>query len=104
MSNECLSNAQRNDGFGACPRQLEKAAVSCVVVAPSLIPKKSGNRVKTDKRDAIKLAHYHRSSDLTSVRVLDESTEALRDLFRARDDAKTVERLAASAQQVSTPP
>ena len=80
-------------GYGLM-RQLEKAGVSCVVVAPSLIPKKSGDRVKTDKRDAAKLAHYLRSGDLTSVRVPDESTEALRDLFRARDDAKRVERAA----------
>ena len=63
-------------------RQLEKAGVSCVVVAPSLIPKKSGDRVKTDKRDAVKLAHYLRSGDLTSVRVPDESTEALRAAVR----------------------
>ena len=75
-------------------RQLEKAGVSCVVVAPSLIPRKFGDRVKTDKRDAAKLAHYLRSGDLTSVRVPDESTEALRDLVRARDDAKRVERAA----------
>jgi len=80
-------------GYGLM-RQLEKAGVSCVVVAPSLIPKKSGDRVKTDKRDAAKLAHYLRSGDLTSVRVPDESTEALRDLVRARDDAKRVERAA----------
>jgi transposase len=75
-------------------RQLDKAGVSCLVVAPSLIPKKSGDRIKTDKRDATKLARYLRSGDLTSVRVPDESTEALRDLIRARDDAKTVERAA----------
>ena len=77
-------------GYGL-KRQLEKAGVSCVVVAPSLIPRKSGDRVKTDKRDAAKLVHYLRSGDLTSVRVPDESTEALRDLVRARDDAKRVE-------------
>ena len=80
-------------GYGLV-RELEKAGISCIVVAPSLIPSKSGDRVKTDKRDALKLAHYLRSGDLTSVRVPDESTEALRDLVRARDDAKIVERAA----------
>lgn len=80
-------------GYGLF-RQLEKAGVSCVIVAPSMIPKKSGDRVKTDKRDAAKLAHFLRSGDLTNVRVPDESTEALRDLVRARDDAKLVERAA----------
>lgn len=80
-------------GYGLM-RELEKAGVSCVVVAPSLIPKKPGDRVKTDKRDAAKLAHFLRSGDLTTVRVPDQSTEALRDLVRARDDAKIVERAA----------
>jgi len=47
--------------------------------------------VKTDKRDAVKLAHYLRSGDLTAVWVPDEQTEALRDLVRARDDAKIAE-------------
>jgi len=80
-------------GYGLV-RLLEKAGISCVVVAPSMIPRKSGDRVKTDKRDAAKLAHFLRSGDLTCVRVPDQSTEALRDLVRARDDAKTVERAA----------
>tara|TARA_R110002072_G_scaffold241027_8_gene399688 strand:- start:41539 stop:42645 length:1107 start_codon:yes stop_codon:yes gene_type:complete len=80
-------------GYGLS-RELKKAGISCVVVAPSLIPRKPGDRVKTDKRDAAKLAHFLRSGDLTNVRIPDESTEALRDLVRARDDAKLVERAA----------
>jgi transposase len=58
------------------------------VVAPTLVPKKSGDRVKTDRRDALKLARSHRSDDLTAVWVPDEGSEALRDLVRAREAAK----------------
>jgi transposase len=53
-----------------------------------LVPKKSGDRVKTDRRDALKLARSHRSDDLTVVWVPDEGSEALRDLVRAREAAK----------------
>jgi transposase len=73
---------------------LADAGFDCIVVAPSLIPVKSGNRVKTDRRDARKLAHYLRSGDLTAVWVPDEASEAMRDLERARDDAKRSERTA----------
>lgn len=55
------------------------------MVAPSLIPVKSGNRVKTDRRDARKLAHYLRSGDLTAVWVPDEASEAMRDAIRKRN-------------------
>jgi transposase len=58
------------------------------VIAPSLVPKKPGDRVKTDRRDALKLARSHRSDDLTAVWVPDEASEALRDLVRAREAAK----------------
>jgi transposase len=75
-------------------RALKKAGVECIVVAPSLVPMQAGNRVKTDRRDAVKLAHFLRSGDLTAVYVPDEATEALRDLERARDDAKCSERTA----------
>jgi transposase len=57
-------------------------------VAPSLVPTKPGDRVKTDRRDALKLARSHRSGDLTAVWVPDEGSEALRDLVRAREAAK----------------
>jgi len=68
--------------------QLAQLGVECAVVAPSLVPRKPGDRVKTDRRDALKLARSHRSDDLTEVWVPDESSEALRDLVRAREAAK----------------
>lgn len=68
-------------------RQLTEMGARCDVVAPSLIPTKPGERVKTDRRDAKKLARLHRSGELTSVWVPDEAHEALRDLVRAREDA-----------------
>jgi transposase len=80
-------------GFGLC-RRLREAGVDCIVVAPSLVPGKPGDRVKTDRRDARRLAHFLRSGDLTEVYVPDEAVEAIRDLERARDDAKCAERVA----------
>jgi transposase len=68
--------------------QLTQLGVDCTVVAPSLVPKKPGDRVKTDRRDALKLAHCHRNGDLTAVWVPDEASEALRDLVRQREAAK----------------
>lgn len=61
--------------------------VTCEVVAPSSIPRRSGDRVKTDRRDAMMLARLARSGDLTAVRVPDAADEAVRDLVRAREDA-----------------
>lgn len=75
-------------------RALTAAGISCVVVAPSLVPQKHGDRVKTDSRDAAKLARFLRSGDLTPIHVHDEASEAMRDLERARDDAKNAERVA----------
>ena len=80
-------------GFGLC-RRLREAGIDCIVVAPSLVPGKPGDRVKTDRRDARKLAHFLRSGDLTEVHVPDEAVEAIRDLERARDAAKSTERVA----------
>ena len=68
--------------------QLSQLGVECAVVAPSLVPKKPGDRVKTDRRDALKLARSHRSGDLTAVWVPDEDSESLRDLVRQREAAK----------------
>jgi transposase len=68
-------------------RQLQRLNIACQVVAPSLIPMKPGDRVKTDRRDALKLARLLRSGDLTPVWVPDEEHEALRDLTRARETA-----------------
>ena len=68
--------------------QLAELGVDCAVIAPTLVPKKPGDRVKTDRRDALKLARSHRSGDLTAVWVPDEDSEALRDLVRQREAAK----------------
>jgi transposase len=73
-------------GFGLC-RALREWGVECVVVAPSLIPRASGDRVKTDRLDACKLAQFSFGGLLTEVRVPDEGQEALRDLVRAREAA-----------------
>lgn len=68
-------------------RDLRKKGYECWVVAPSLIPKKAGDRVKTDRRDAVQLARLMRSGDLTPVYVPKGEDEAIRDLARAREDA-----------------
>ena len=68
-------------------RRLLQMGVKCDVIAPSLIPVKSGDRVKTDKRDAMKLAKNLRSNDLVAVNIPDSVDEAIRDLCRARTDA-----------------
>ena len=68
--------------------QLTRLGIHCDVIAPSLIPTKAGERIKTDRRDAEKLARSYRSGDLTSVWVPDARHEALRDLVRAREAAK----------------
>ena len=69
-------------------RYLTKKDDVCWVVAPSLIPKKAGDRVKTDRRDAMQLARLMRSGDLTPVYVPAVDDEALRDLSRAREDTR----------------
>ena len=86
-------------GYGLYRRLLELGQ-DCQVVAPSLIPKKPGERIKTDRRDACKLARTLRNGDLTTVWVPDEEQEAMRDLTRARDDLKAQERKA--RQQLNT--
>lgn len=68
-------------------RQLEKLEVPCVVIAPSLIPRKPGDRVKTDRRDARMLAEMLRAGLLTEVRPPTPAEEAVRDLCRCREDA-----------------
>jgi transposase len=68
--------------------QLTALGVACDVVAPTLVPVKPGDRVKTDRRDALKLARSYRAGDLTAVWVPDAAHEALRDLVRAREAAK----------------
>jgi len=73
-------------GFGLA-RRLKQLGVECAVVAPSLIPTRSGERVKTDKRDALKLARLLRAGELTPVYIPESTDEAIRDLCRARSDA-----------------
>jgi transposase len=68
--------------------QLSQLGVACEVIAPSLVPTKAGDRVKTDRRDAEKLARCYRAGELTAVWVPDAAHEALRDLVRAREAAK----------------
>jgi len=69
-------------------RQLVGMGVACDVIAPSLIPQKPGDRVKTDRRDASKLARLHRAGELTAIGVPTEDQEAIRDLVRAREAAR----------------
>jgi transposase len=80
-------------GYGL-QRQLRRLGQDCQVVAPSLIPKKPGDRVKTDRRDSLTLARLHRAGDLTAVWVPDDAQEALRDLTRAREDMKHLQQQA----------
>ena len=80
-------------GYGL-HRQILGGGHDCDVVAPSLIPKKAGERIKTDRRDALKLARLLRAGELTGIWVPDEEQEAMRDLCRARDDMKSQERKA----------
>jgi transposase len=80
-------------------RQIKSLGYECIVVAPSLIPKKPGDRVKTNRRDAVSLAKLLRAGDLTAVWVPDRHHEAIRDLTRARDTA--VMDLRSKRQQVS---
>jgi transposase len=68
--------------------QLAELGVACEVIAPTLVPVKAGDRVKTDRRDAERLARSFRSGDLAAVWVPDEGSESLRDLVRAREAAK----------------
>jgi transposase len=73
-------------GFGLA-RRLQQLGVDCQVVAPSMIPRRAGDRVKTDRRDARKLARLLRAGELTPVYIPEPTDEAIRDLCRARTDA-----------------
>jgi len=85
-------------GYGIY-RQVSTHGHECVVVAPSLIPRRAGDRIKTDRRDAASLARLHRAGELTAVWVPDSGHEAMRDLVRARLDA--VHALRRARQQLS---
>ena len=73
-------------GFGIA-RRLQQLGVECMVVAPSMTPTRSGDRIKTDRRDARKLARLLRSGELTGIYIPEPTDEAMRDLCRARTDA-----------------
>lgn len=75
-------------------RQLTALGQPCAVIAPALTPRRPGDRVKTDRRDAEKLARWYRAGELTVIRVPSRAEEAARDLVRAREDA-VIDRLAA---------
>ncbi len=66
-------------------RWLKEIGIKCDVIAPSLIPKKSGDRIKTDKRDARKLGRYYRSGELTAIHIPTEREESCRGLVRLRE-------------------
>jgi transposase len=74
--------------------QLTELEKDCVVVAPSLIPRRPGDRIKTDRRDSVNLAASLRSGDLTYINVPSDDQESMRDLTRARSDMKNQERAA----------
>jgi len=80
-------------GFVLC-RHLRNKGMICDLVAPSLIPKKASDRVKTDRRDADQLARLYRAGELTAIHVPDQEDEAIRDLVRARFGAMTDQRQA----------
>ena len=67
-------------------RQLQAMGIACAVIAPSLIPRRPGERVKTDRRDARKLARFYRAGELTPIHIPTETEEAVRDLLRCRED------------------
>ena len=100
--NKLLSKLQKKDHqvrvvyeAGPCGyqifRHLHSKHIDCAVVAPSMIPKRSGNRIKTDRRDAINLARLFRAGELTRIYVPTVEDEAIRDLVRCRDDMRRFE-------------
>ena len=76
-------------GFGIY-RHVTAHGEDCVVVSPSMIPKRSGDRITTDRRDRLSLARLHRAGELRAIDVPDATDEAMRDLVRGRDDAVIV--------------
>lgn len=71
----------------ACIVQIMDLGYECIVIAPSLIPKKAGEGVETNRRDALTLARLHRAGELTAIWVPDPLHEAIRDVVRAREAA-----------------
>jgi transposase len=101
---KCLARLGRPEQLRVCyeagptgydlARRLNSSGIACVVIAPSLVPTVAGQRIKTDRRDAGRLAHLHRSGELVEVSIPEPHVEAMRDLERAREDAKRDERVA----------
>ena len=89
-------------GYGLC-RALREVGYTCDVVAPSLIPAMPGDRVKTDRRDAMTLATLAQAGLLTAVYVPEGEQEGLRDLVRAREAAKAAERKAGQQLDIRSP-
>src|SRR5262245_41720140 len=69
-------------------RQLTACGVTCQVMAPALTPRRAGQRIKTDRRDAVKLVRLFRAGELTPIHVPNEAEEAVRDLVRCREDSR----------------
>ena len=86
-------------GYGLY-RQLMELGHECIVIAPSLTPVRAGDRIKTDRRDAVRLARLFRAGELTAIWVPDATHEAMRDLVRARQSA--VEDLRCKRQMISS--
>jgi hypothetical protein len=84
-------------------RRLIALGHACTVAAPSLIPMKAGDRVKTDRRDAVMLAKLHRAGELTAAWVPRDAHEAMRDLIRARDGGAGIGQGAAASARFSSP-
>jgi transposase len=100
---DAAPSTARPCGFGIY-RHLTGRGEDCVVGSPSMTPKRSGDRVKTDRRDSLALARLHRAGELRPIYVPDDTDEAMRDLVRAREDAVAVSvqakyRLKVSARQ-----
>jgi transposase len=81
-------------------RQIRALGHECIVVAPSLIPQRPGERVKTNRRDAVSLAKLHRAGELTAVWVPEPSHEAVREVVRARET--TMEELRRARQHLQS--
>lgn len=73
-------------GYGL-HRELTRRGYRCEIIAPSLIPRRAGERIKTDRRDCTRLAELSRAGELKAIWVPDEAHEAMRNLWRAREDA-----------------
>src|SRR2546428_2956574 len=69
-------------------RRITALGVACAVIAPALTPRRPGQRIKTDRRDAAKLVRLFRAGELTAIHIPDEAEEAVRDLVRCRDDIR----------------